>query len=124
MNREKILSKNRKFKLWFYHVTHGEILLRSPKNEHFDTNIDIYMSGVEYLDIPNDLGNISFEDSTQKDIDYLYERTHRHFSDKSVYVIITNDIRYYIVAHNLYFYENDLEFLEIPFYTFIKNSNE
>jgi hypothetical protein len=36
-----LLTSNRKFKLWDYDVSHRQLLLRSPKSEKFDTNLDI-----------------------------------------------------------------------------------
>lgn len=44
---EKINFNNRKFKFWFYQVSHGEAIIRSPKideNKVYDGNIDIFGS--------------------------------------------------------------------------------
>ena len=45
---EKLNIANRKFKLWFYQVSHSEAIIRSPKtdlNKIYDTNIPSPISG-------------------------------------------------------------------------------
>ena len=37
---------NRKFKFWFYQISHSEAIIRSPKvdlDKTYNTNIDIYI---------------------------------------------------------------------------------
>lgn len=43
----RIELKNRIFKIWKYNVTHSMLLLRSPKNSEYPTNIDLIFSGVK-----------------------------------------------------------------------------
>ena len=59
------LSKNREFNIWEYHVSHGSLLLRSPKRENFDTNVDIIFAGVEYISGPTILGFLEFSKPTE-----------------------------------------------------------
>ena len=43
---ERLNIADRKFKLWFYQISHSEAIIRSPKtdlNKIYDTNIDIYL---------------------------------------------------------------------------------
>ncbi|POZ50297.1 hypothetical protein [Methylovulum psychrotolerans] len=58
----KILTQRtflgRTFQLWEYHVSHGSLLIRSPKSLDEATNIDIICSGVDYLSAPRFIYNL------------------------------------------------------------------
>jgi hypothetical protein len=51
---------NRHFQLWEYRVSHGSLLIRSPQSEERKSNIDIIFAGVEYLEMPRFIRDISF----------------------------------------------------------------
>ena len=50
--------KNRNFQLWEYHVSHGSLLIRSPKRGEDTKNIDIVFAGVEYMALPRHLKSV------------------------------------------------------------------
>lgn len=64
---------NRLFKLWYYTVSHKQMLLRSVG---FDgaCNIDIYFEDVSYVEIPSDMKGIEILETTQADIDYIAKK--------------------------------------------------
>lgn len=42
----------RRFQLWEYRVSHGSLLIRSPRGVGFSQNVDFVFVGVEYLAVP------------------------------------------------------------------------
>ncbi len=62
------LIENRRFQLWAYYVTHGTMLIRSPSDAHFETNIDIICSDVCYVALPRHLGEIKITDASEDEI--------------------------------------------------------
>jgi hypothetical protein len=46
----------RKFQFWQYRVSHGEVLVRSPKDAAHPRNVDLMFVGVEYVDLPRSPG--------------------------------------------------------------------
>jgi hypothetical protein len=40
---------SRRFQLWEYRVSHGSLLVRSPKGPDATTNVDLVFDGVEYI---------------------------------------------------------------------------
>jgi hypothetical protein len=48
---------DRAFQLWEYKVSHGSLLIRSPKGPEISTNIDLVCVGVEYPAAPRHIGD-------------------------------------------------------------------
>jgi hypothetical protein len=46
---------DRRFQLWEYRVSHGSLLIRSPKGPDAEMNIDLVFSGVEFVACPRTL---------------------------------------------------------------------
>jgi hypothetical protein len=44
-----MLKSDRYFQLWEYQVSHGMLLLRSPRSPEHQTNLDVLFHGVEYV---------------------------------------------------------------------------
>ena len=60
----------RKFKLWYYTVSHKQMLLRSIGNDK-DCNIDVYFGDVSYVEIHIEMNGIEILKATQEDMDYI-----------------------------------------------------
>jgi hypothetical protein len=58
-----LLDGSRSFRLWEYRVSHGSLLLRSPKNERFATNIDVVFVGVECVRMSTQLSGLRVVES-------------------------------------------------------------
>ena len=44
--------QNRDFQLWEYKVSHGQLLIRSPKDELHSKNLDLIFRGVQFISSP------------------------------------------------------------------------
>ncbi|NOV04838.1 hypothetical protein [Paenibacillus planticolens] len=62
--------KDRKFQFWFYRVSHGELLIRSPKSKENPKNIDIMFFDITYIELPRFLDEIMLDEATSEEILY------------------------------------------------------
>jgi hypothetical protein len=46
------LTFARPFQLWSYVVSHGQLLMRSPRGQSFDTRIDVLFTNVQAIMLP------------------------------------------------------------------------
>ena len=121
MNQNQL--SNRKFKLWYYHVNHKEVLIRSMKDSYFENNIDLYFGDVDYIEIPSVLTDLVVEEAKEKDVKYLRKKLNKNISQSNIKVIISHQRRFYIVAGVFKIMENTLDIMQVPFPVFIKGMN-
>lgn len=125
MDKEELCK--RKFKLWFYQVSHSEAIIRSPKidlGKTYDTNIDIYVGAIDYIEIPTIMTELCISNATMEDVTYLTEKLGKNISTEKIIVLISEGRKYYIVASIIKILENDLDFVELPIYSFITNKEK
>ena len=111
---------NRKFKFWFYHITHSEAIIRSERTEEFEKNIDIYFGDIQYMEMPAVLSELKLDNANEADIIYLAEKTGKAVRPKDVTVLLSGGRRYYIIASIIRIMENSLEPNELPIVTFMR----
>lgn len=113
----------RKFKLWFYQVSHSEAIIRSPKRhleKTYDTNVDIYLGGIEYMEMPTNIQELEISNATVEDVDYISEKTGKAIAKEKIIVFISQGRKYYVVASIVKMMKNDLDYLLLPIYTFLE----
>lgn len=121
---EKMDFNGRKFKLWFYQVSHSEAIIRSPKTELdkvYDTNIDIYLGDISYIEIPWLFQGLQIDKATEKDVMYLSQKLGKDIPEKKIVVLVSEGRRYYVVASIIKIMENDLDYGVLPIYAFLAN---
>lgn len=124
---EKMDFADRKFKFWFYQVSHSEAIIRSPKadfDKTYDTNIDIYFGDIDYIEIPCMFQGLQINQGTEEDRMYLSQKLGKDIPVKKIVVLVSGDKRYYVVASIIKFMENDLDYGELPIYAFLANKGE
>ena len=60
--------KDRAFQLWESKVSHGSLLIRSPKAPSVSENIDLVCVGVEYLAAPRHMKGLDLVEATPEEI--------------------------------------------------------
>lgn len=103
---------NRRFQLWYYTVSHGQMLLRSKGNKE-ESNLDIYFADVLYVELPMTLDGIEILETTQQDIDYITQKIGA--TDKKITVLMSENHKYYVVSTIMKIIENNLGMFELPF---------
>ncbi|MBD5542330.1 MAG: hypothetical protein HDR00_14300 [Lachnospiraceae bacterium] len=121
---ENMDFRDRKFKFWFYQVSHSEAIIRSPKTDGdklYDMNIDIYLAGIDYIEMPCLLYGLQIDRATEADAVYLSQKLGKDIPLGKIVVLISEGRRYCIVASIVKIMENDLDYGVLPIYAFLAN---
>ncbi|MBP7186287.1 MAG: hypothetical protein KBA55_05890 [Ruminococcus sp.] len=102
----------RRFRFWYYTVSHSMALLRSV-GEGGEENIDIFFAAVSYIEIPTDMDGITIEEPTEGDKEYISRKLSNYRGD--ITVLVQGGKRFYIVAEIRKIKRNKLDLFELPF---------
>lgn len=105
----------RKFQLWLFRVGHGELLVRSPRDEVNPRNVDLVFVGVDYIDLPRVLSGVVVSAASPVDVRRAEERLGRTVDRLTVRVLVTEGRRHLVVAAYFNIEENELDLGEVPF---------
>lgn len=103
----------RRFQLWEYRVSHGSLLIRSPKSRTSVRNVDLIFVGVEYLAVPDVLAGVTLERGGDTDV----ARVRAAIGDAElshVFVVVSGGRRHTIVAAACRVVENDSDIFDSP----------
>ena len=106
---------NRDFQFWEYRVSHGSLLVRSPKTPSQSKNIDLIFAGVEFVALPRLLRGIVLEHGNASDGETAALALGRPALPERVFVIISQNRRHIIVAAGYKMAENDGDIFDSPF---------
>ena len=73
-----IVRFDRKFKVWLYDIGHGQLLLRSTKDEHHSTQVDVLFKNVNLMHIPTLFSKLIISEMTKEDFQSLGLSTGLH----------------------------------------------
>lgn len=107
------IFRDRKFQLWEYKVSHGSLLIRSPKSPSETNNIDLIFAGVEFVQLPRHLDGIVVEEGNKSDLALSTKLTLR--STSKVFVISSAGERHLIAAVAIKICENEVDIFDSPF---------
>ena len=99
-------SSERRFRLCDYSISHSQLLIRSPKSDNYENNIDLIFQGVFYLSIIDTLYGIKVCKSDDEVDVELYNDSRNLFS------IDSSTSRFYIGASSVLICSNVLELQE------------
>lgn len=105
----------RAFQCWEYKVSHGSLLVRSPKGSGVAKNVDVMFAGVEYFDLPRHLPELQLDDATDADVALAEQKLGKKVESKDVYVLRVKERRHLVVAAGIKVQESDLDIFESPF---------
>lgn len=112
---------DRTFKLWEYQISHGQLLIRSPKapatetSPEFPTNVDLVCLGVDYMAVPRVLRGVELLSPTSDEIQHLEAQIGRAIDPDNVKILASEGKRFPIVASSFSLSENDWDIFESPF---------
>jgi hypothetical protein len=112
---------DRTFKIWEYQVSHGQLLIRSPKapatqtSPEFVTNVDLVCTDVEYLAVPGIIKGIEILPATTEEIRHLGGLVGKAVNSENIKVLVSGGKRFPIIASSFSFSENDWDIFESPF---------
>ncbi len=117
----ELRAEDRQFQVWEYQVSHGQLLIRSPKSPPTErapertTNVDISFLGVEYMSVPRVLRGLVLEQATPEEVRELGALLGKAPERGAVVVLASAGRRFFVVAHSFAVSENDWDIFESPF---------
>jgi len=108
------MKSPRDFQTWAYRVSHGELLIRSPKTSSETKNIDLIFVGVEYMSLPRFFSGIEVVEPSDEERRQV-TRTLGERQPGQVYVLLSEGRRHLICAGFFKVMETDLDLFETPF---------
>jgi len=107
---------DRRFQLWEYRVSHGSLLIRSPKGPNVDRNVDLVFVGVDYVAAPRFLHGVEVIRGAEGD-QAAASAAIDSVDPERVFVLLSGGRRYLVVAVSVRIGENDDEIFDSPFAT-------
>lgn len=107
-----IYKSNRKFNLTDYFDSHGQMLLRSYKDEEYDYNIDIIFFGVSYINMPISFKNLVITVIEPNDVLNELVYSQKIKQNDRIFEILSDKMKFYIYASFFKVYKNYLDFNE------------
>lgn len=111
----KTSFNDRMFQLWEYRVSHGSLLIRSPKAPGIPTNIDLVCLGVEYLALPRHIRGVDLLEPTPQEVEDLGQLMHKPVQPSHVRIVASEGQRFPIIAASFQVSENDNDIFASPF---------
>ncbi len=111
--KQEIFKSDRYFTTFDVLVSHGQLLLRSQKNDTYYFNIDIIFFDTIYIQLFSRLNGLSIKIVSRKDV-IEYKSVSKYLSDENnhLFEIESEDEKYYIAASFVRVFENKLDFNE------------
>jgi hypothetical protein len=106
---------HRMFQLWEYNVSHGSLLIRSPRNEELKTNVDIICTGVEYVELPRFLRGLEIIEPQADEVGRLAGVLGKYVLPASIHILASGGRRFAIVAASFNVDENKHDIFDSPF---------
>ena len=103
---------DRRFQVWEYRVSHGSLLVRSPKGSHAEKNVDLVFVGVDYMALPRLMRGVSIDLGTADDHTLLRAEMG---DDDQIFVLESDGHRHPVVAKACRVSENDGDIFDSPF---------
>jgi hypothetical protein len=109
-----IFKSNRYFTISDFYISHGQLLLRSNKNDNNLENIDIIFFDVRYIQLPTSFNGIAISKSSSSAELSLPQSIQDNLanSDIRVFTITATKEKFYVIAAFFKVFENQLEFNE------------
>ena len=112
---------DRIFQVWEYQISHGQLLIRSPKapatktSPEALTNIDLVCLDVEYMALPRVLRGLELLPPTSDEIRHLEVLLGKAIDPNNIKILASEGKRFPVVAWKFSLWENDWDIFESPF---------
>jgi hypothetical protein len=107
--REELIRFDGMFQWWMYTVSHGHLLLRRTKTASMPTRVDLLFLNVKFIHLVTLLWNPIVYRVTSDSIPPTV-LANVPMGDYEVYLLHTTEFDGYIVAGNMVWHEDDLEY--------------
>jgi len=106
---------DKKFQFWEYRVSHGSLLIQSPKKADQQQNVDIKFYGVEYVAVPRHFEEIVETKVNEKEVEHIERMLGKPVNKDNVFVLVSSTGRHLVVAAKMKVEENEADIFDSPF---------
>ena len=111
--KQEIFNSDRYFTTFDVLVSHGQLLLRSQKNDNYTFNIDIIFFDTTYIQLFSRLNGLTIKMINEKSvIDYKSVNKYLSYDNNHLFEIVSDNEKYYIAASFVRVFQNELDFNE------------
>lgn len=107
-----IYESERNFRIWDYNISHKQMLMRSPMAPGVAENIDIFLWGVEYLDLPTGLDGLSIASATAEEATQIAQLLPSRIRLPRVFCFESNGHRFLVAAWGFKVLQNQLDIFQ------------
>lgn len=111
----RAMYPDRRFQLWEYRVSHGGLLIRSPRGPSASNNIDLLFDGVELVCCPRMLRGLELVQAEAGDVDRASASLGEMEAPDQVFVLVSEGVRHLVVASSLRVSEHEGDIFDSPF---------
>lgn len=108
---KSLYSSDRRFQLWEYSVSHGQLLLRSNPTEYDHVRIELYFKGVSFISLPSSLDGVDVLERSRDSLPGFLARLGNDI-DCRAFVLKSKDEEFFVLALALFVHQAELEFFE------------
>jgi len=115
---QEIFKSDRYFTVFDIVISHGQLLLRSQKNDESEKNIDIVFFDTTYIQMFSRLKGIRISKVKNESnyVSYSTVQKYLEYDNTHLFELESNNEKYYIAASFVRVFENQLEFNESSLY--------
>jgi hypothetical protein len=107
-----MFESDRTFRLWDTIISQQRLLLRSPKSEKIQRNLDVMFFGIKYLQIPTSFEGIKIDTPNQEQLMEVRQFYLESFGDDELQVIFSKGKSFYIVSYGYVAKETEFDLFQ------------
>lgn len=101
-------SFQRRFQIWLYTVSHGQLLLRSNRSDQHATRVDVLFKDVAVVQLPMSFDGLVVMEASEGEARNLnVQLGAQQIHDRKVFVIQGSNFEGYVVAGAVFWHEDE-----------------
>jgi len=118
---EATFQSPRTFEIWDYQISHGQLLIRSPKNTKASSqpfqmnNIDLVFLDVNYMFLPDRLEGLEITTPNDSEISSVNSFLEQSVPTKHFHILKSGNKRFCVVSFFIQITENNWDIYDSPF---------
>lgn len=105
---------SRRFRAWDFTVSHGSLLIRSPRGDSHLDNEDIYFVGVEFMSIPRAFDGLEVAIGGEADLLAIAPHAGSFSRETKMFLLRSRDRTSVVVAARCSVSRSDCDIFEVP----------
>lgn len=109
----------RRFQIWSYQIGHGQLLLRSTKDDKHPTRIDILFKDVGAIHLPALFDGLTITEATENEAHDRASQMHSlNLNSRKMFLVTGSGFSGYVLAGLVVWHEDELEYYDKSNFSF------